>query len=432
MKKTISFPVAKKIPKKLTIHGDDRIDNYFWLNERKNKDVIDYLKSENNYTTSVMKHTKKFQEDLFQEMKSRIKEDDRSLPYKLNGYWYLTKFKKGNDYPIYTRKKGSLKSKEELLFDCNKMAKGQSYFKLGGISISPDNKLACFSLDTVGRRQYALKIKNLVTGKIYDEQILNTSGTSTWANDNKTLFYSRKDEVTLRSDKIYKHHFGEDGKEDTLVYHEKDDTFNTFVYKTKSRKFLIIGSASTLTSEYQILSSSDPDGDFKLFHPRERKLEYSISHYNGYFYILTNKDSATNFKIMKTAEGMTSTENWKDVIPHRSGVLLEDIEIFHDHLVLSERENGLTKLRILRWDKSEDYYLPFDNETYTAQIGNNPEFDSDFLRYNYNSLTTPSSVIDYTFKSRTKKIMKEHEVLDKTFKKENYHSRRIWATARDG
>ena len=432
MKKTISVPVAKKIPKKLTIHGDDRIDNYFWLNERDNKDVIDYLKSENNYTTSVMKHTKKFQEDLFQEMKSRIKEDDRSLPYKLNGYWYITKFKKGNDYPIYTRKKDSLKSKEELLFDCNEMAKGQSYFKLGGISISPDNKLACFSLDTVGRRQYALKIKNLVTGKIYDEQILNTSGTSTWANDNKTLFYSRKDEVTLRSDKIYKHHFGEDGKEDTLVYHEKDDTFNTFVYKTKSRKFLVIGSSSTLTSEYQILSSSDPDGDFKLFHPRERKLEYSISHYNGYFYILTNKDDATNFKIMKTPEGMTSAENWKDVIPHRGGVLLEDIEIFHDHLVLSERENGLTKLRILRWDKSEDYYLPFDNETYTAQIGNNPEFDSDFLRYNYNSLTTPSSVIDYTFKSRTKKIMKEHEVLDKTFKKENYHSRRIWATARDG
>ena len=225
MKKTISVPVAKKNPKKLVIHGDERIDNYFWLNERDNTEVIDYLKSENNYTNSVMKHTKKFQSDLFQEMKGRIKEDDMSVPYKLNGYWYITRFKKGNDYPIYTRKKGSLEAKEEILFDCNEMAKGHSYFKLGGISISPDNKLACYSTDTVGRRQYALKIKNLVTGKIYDEQILNTTGTSTWANDNKTLFYSRKDDITLRSDKIYKHHFGEDGKEDTLVYHEKDDTF---------------------------------------------------------------------------------------------------------------------------------------------------------------------------------------------------------------
>lgn len=432
MKKELSTPVAKKYPKKLAIHGDERIDNYFWLNERDNKEVMDYLKSENNYTNSVMKHTKKFQSDLFKEMKGRIKEDDMSVPYKLNGYWYMTRFKKGNDYPIYTRKKSSLKAREEVLFDCNEMAKGHSYFKLGGISISPDNKLACYSTDIVGRRQYALKIKNLITGKIYDEQILNTTGTSTWANDNKTLFYSRKDDVTLRSDKIYKHHFGEDGKEDTLVYHEKDDTFYTFVYKTKSRKFIIIGSTSTLTSEYRILLADDPDGDFKLFHPRERKLEYSISHYKGYFYILTNKDGATNFKIMKTPETLTSMENWEDVIPHRNDVLLEDIEIFHKYLVLSERKNGLTQLRILNWDNTEDYYLPFDNETYTARIGNNPEFDSDVLRYNYNSLTTPSSVIDYSIKTRTNKIMKEQEVLDKTFKKENYHSRRIWATAKDG
>ncbi|NNL16535.1 MAG: S9 family peptidase [Flavobacteriaceae bacterium] len=432
MKKKISAPVATKIPKKLVIHNDARIDNYFWLNERDNKEVEGYLNSENNYTKTVMKHTAKFQEQLFHEMKSRIKEDDTSVPYKLNGYWYLTKFTKGNDYPIYIRKKGTLHGKEEVLFDCNEMAKGYSYFKLGGISISPNNKLACFSIDTVGRRQYALKIKNLETGEIYDEQIFNTSGSSTWANDNKTLFYSRKDDVTLRSDKIYKHHFGEDGREDTLVYHEKDDTFFTFVYKTKSRKFLIIGSASTLTSEYRILSADDPDGNFKLFQPRERKLEYSITHYNGYFYILTNKDGATNFKIMKTPEVLTSKENWEDVIPHRRTILIEDVEIFLNYLVISEREKGLTKLRILSWDSMEDYYLPFDSETYTARIGNNPEFDSDFLRYNYNSLTIPSSVVDYNFSTRENKIMKEQEVLDKSFKKENYHSRRIWATARDG
>ncbi len=432
MNKNLIVPKAKKIPKKLVIHGDERIDNYFWLNERDNKEVIDYLKAENNYTNGIMKHTKKFQEDLFVEMKSRIKEDDSSVPYKLNGYWYITKYKKGNDYPIYTRKKGSLNAKEELLFDCNEMAKGHSYFKLGGISISPDNALACFSVDTVSRRQYTLKFKNLTTGEIYSEEIKNTTGTSTWANDNRTLFYSRKDEITLRSDRIYKHHFGEDDKDDTLVYHEKDDTFNTFVYKTKSRKYLVIGSTSTLTSEYRILSSDDPDGEFKLFNPRERKLEYSITHYNDHFYILTNKDDATNFKIMKTPQGRTSLENWIDVIPHRNEVLIEDIEIFHDFMVLSERKNGLSKIRVLSWDKEEDFYIPFKSETYTAHIGNNPEFDSSILRYNYNSLTTPSSVIDFNFKSKTKKVMKEHEVLDKNFKKENYHSDRIWATSRDG
>lgn len=432
MNKKITVPAARKIPKKLVIHGDVRTDNYFWLKERDNKEVIEYLKAENDFTKKVMKHTKKFQEDLFTEMKRRIKEDDRSVPYKLNGYWYITKFKKGNDYPIYTRKKGSLKAKEELLFDCNKMAKGHSYFKLGGISISPDNTLACFSVDTVSRRQYTLKFKNLVTGKIYDEQILNTTGTSTWANDNKTLFYSRKDDVTLRSDKIYKHHFGQGDKDDTLVYHEKDDTFNTFVYKSKSRKFLVIGCNSTLTSEYRILSSDDPDGEFKLFSPRERKLEYSISNYKGFFYILTNKDGATNFKLMKTPQDNTDVKHWIDVIPHRKEVLLEDIEIFRDYLVVSERKNGLTNLRILSWDKKEDFYIPFNSQTYTAHIGNNPEFNSNVLRYNYNSLTTPSSVVEFNFRTKTKIVKKEQKVLDKSFKKENYHSKRIWAKARDG
>jgi len=432
LSKKIEVPIAKKIPKKLVIHGDERIDNYFWLNERDNKEVIDYLKTENDYTDGVMKHTKKFQEDLFEEMKSRIKEDDRSVPYKLNGYWYITKFKKGKDYPIYTRKKGTLEAKQEVLFDCNEMAKGHSYFKLGGISISPNNKLACFSEDTIGRRQYSLKFKNLVTGKIYKEEIRNTTGTSTWANDNRTLFYSRKDDITLRSDKIYKHHFGENDKEDTLVYHEKDTAFNTFVYKTKSRKYLVIGSTSNLSSEYRILASDNPDGNFKLFSPRIRKLEYSISHYEDQFYILTNKDGATNFKIMKTPEGKTSSQNWIDVIQHRNQVLIEDVEIFNNYMVLSERKNGLNQIRVLSWDKKEDYFIPFNSETYTAHIGNNPEFKSDFLRYNYNSLTTPSSVIDFYFKSRTKRVKKEQKVLDKTFRKENYHSKRIWATARDG
>ena len=432
MKKSIKPPLAKKIPKKLIIHDDERVDNYFWLNDRENSKVIDYLNSENEFTKSEMKHTEKFQDLLYVEMKSRIKEDDESVPYKFNGYWYITKYIKGKDYPIYTRKKGSLEAEEELLFDCNEMAKNFAYFKLGGISISPDNTLASFSVDTVSRRQYTIQIKNLVTGEIYKDKILNTTGSSTWANDNQTLFYTRKDDITLRSDKIYKHHFGDDSKEDTLVYQEEDDTFNTYVYKSKSRQYLIIGSSSTLTTEYRILKADDPDGDFKIFQPRERNLEYSISHYNGCFYILTNKDDATNFKLMKTSENKTEKEFWVDVIPHRKDVLIEDLEIFKDYLVLGERENGLNRIRIMSWDNKEDYYLPFDNETYTAHAGNNPDFNSDVLRYNYNSLTTPSSVIDYNFKTKNSVVKKEQQVLDKTFNKENYHSKRIWATARDG
>lgn len=425
-------PKAKKIPKKLIAHNDVRIDNYYWLNHREDQEVLDYLEAENSYTKGMMKHTEKLQEQLFEEMKSRIKEDDQSVPYKLNGYWYITKFEKGKDYPIYSRKKGTLDAPEELLFDCNEMAKSYAYFSLGSISISQDNTLAAFSTDTISRRQYKIQIKNLVTGEIYPEKILNTTGSVTWANDNATLFYTRKDKVTLRSYKVFRHKLHTKVKEDIEVYHETDETFNTFVYKTKSRKYIVIGSSSTLTSEYRILNSDTPNGDFKIFSERERNLEYSIEHYEDHFYVLTNKDDALNFKLQKTKETETDNKFWQDVLPHRKDVLLEDIEIFKEYLVVNEREQGLNKLRIISWNGQEDYYIPFESETYTAYIGNNPDFDSDFLRYTFNSLTTPSSVIDYNFKTKVHELKKEQEVLDENFKKENYASERIWVTVRDG
>lgn len=428
----VSAPIAKKIEKKLSIHNDIRVDNYFWLNQREDQEVLNYLNAENDYTNSVLKHTEGFQKALFEEMKSRVKEDDQSVPYKLNGYWYITRYEVGKDYPIYTRKKDNLEAEEEILFDCNQMAKGHSYFKLGGISISPDNTLVSYSIDTVSRRQYTLYIKNLVTNEIFEDKIENTTGSSTWANDNKTLFYSKKDEVTLRSDKIYKHKLGQNSIDDTVVFHEEDDTFNTFVYKTKSKKYLVIGSSSTQTTEYRFLDANTPDGEFKIFQERERNLEYSIAHYQNSFYIITNKDEATNFKLQKVEETNTDKANWEDVIPHRKDVLLEDIEIFKDYLIVNERENGLNQLRIISWDGNEDYYLDFESETYTADIGNNPDFDSNYLRYSFNSLTTPSSVIDYDLKTKTKTVKKEQQVLDANFKKENYISHRVWATARDG
>ena len=432
MEHTIQPPKAKKTPKVLTIHNDTRIDNYYWLNDKENPEVTDYLNTENAYTKDMMQHTEGFQKDLFEEMKGRIKEDDESVPYKFNDYWYITRFEKGNDYPIYSRKKENLEAEEEILFDCNIMAKDCSYFNLGSIAISSDNTLAAFSIDLVSRRQYTIQVKNLITGEIYTDKILNTTGSITWANDNKTLFYAMKDEVTLRSHKIIKHKLFTETIEDIEVFHEEDETFNTFVYKTKSKKYLVIGSSSTVSSEYQILNADTPDADFKLFNKRERDLEYSIAHYNDAFYIISNADDSTNFKLSKTDENSTEKSSWEDVIPHRKNVLIEDIEIFKDYLVVNERENGLNKLRIISWNGAEDYYLPFNSETYTAYIGNNPDFNSEIMRYGYNALTSPSSVIDYNLKTKQSDIKKEQTVLGGKFNKENYESKRVWATARDG
>jgi oligopeptidase B len=425
-------PLAKQIPKNLTIHDDVRVDEFYWLNDRENPEVIDYLNKENDYYNAHTAHTKEFQTSLFEEMKSRIKEDDSSVPYKYNGYWYITKYETGKDYPIYTRKKGTLEAEEELLFDCNEMAKDHSYFRLVGLNINLNNDLVSYGIDTTGRRQYTLHIKDLKTNTVLKDEISNTTGGSTWANDNKTLFYTKKDETTLRSEAIYKHRLNTSQESDELIYEETDDTFGVSVYKTKSKKYLVIVSYSTLTTEYQILNANNPDGDFKVFQPRTRGLEYSISHFEDLFYIVSNADGAQNFKLSKTSETQTEKTYWNDVIPHRENVLLEGIEIFKDFLVVSERENGLNQIHIKRWDGSGSYYLPFESETYTAYTTTNIDFDTSVLRYSYQSLTTPSSIIDFDMVTKTKTIKKEQEVLGGKFKKENYTSERLWATAADG
>ena len=432
MSDSIATPVAKIIPKTLEKHGDKRIDNYYWLNDRKNPAVIDYLNQENDYYDKMTSHTKDFQKNLFDEMKARIKEDDQSVPYFYNGYFYITRTEKDKDYPIYSRKKESLEAKEEILFDCNDMAKGKPYFQLGGLTISPDNKFAVFSTDVVGRRIYTIQIKSLETNKILTDKIQNVTGNAVWANDNQTIFYSTQDKKTLRSDKIFKHKLNSNAKNDILVYFEKDDTFNVDVSKTKSKKYIIIQSGSTLTSEFQILLADQPDGKFKVFQSRKRGLEYSIDHYADNFYVLTNKDKATNFKLMKTPENTTSSTNWKDLIPHKADVLIEDIEIFKDYLVVTERNNGLTKIKIMPWSGAAAYYLPFKIETYTAYTTTNVDFETDILRYGYQSMATPASVIDFNMKTKTKEIKKEQEVLGGKFNKDNYTEERVWATAKDG
>lgn len=441
--KEIAPPIADKISTEIEIHGDIRIDNYFWMrlsDEQKNAKikeeqttkVLDYLTAENDYYNQITSHTNSFQSSLFEEMKSRIKEDDESVPYKKSGYFYITKFEKGQQYPIYTRKKESLDANEELLFDVNELAKEHDYFQLGGLNVSPNNELAAFSVDTISRRQYVLHIKNLKTGKVYNDVITNTNGGSVWANDNKTLFYTKKDPVSLRSYKIFKHVLGTNESEDIEIFHEKDDTFGTFVTKSKSSKYIIVGSYSTLSSEYQFLSADSPNEALQIIQKRERNLEYDIAHYKNHFYIKTNKDGAKNFKLMKTPTTKTSKENWTDVIPHREDTLLEDMSIFKEYLVLEERTNGLNKIRIKRWDDAKDYYLPFDEETYSVGVYANPDFDTKVIRYSYNSMTTPSSVIDFNMDTKTKEIKKEQEVLGGKFDKNNYTSKRVWADARDG
>ncbi|WP_166382510.1 S9 family peptidase [Polaribacter sp. 11A2H] len=436
-------PVAEKQPTKLEKHGDVRIDNYFWMrlsDEQKNavdKDaqtekVVNYLEEENTYYNEVTAYTKPFQEELFEEMKGRIKEDDSSVPYKDNGYFYITRYEIGNQYPIYSRKKENLEAAEEVLFNVNEMAKDFDYYQLGGLNISSDNKLMVFATDTVSRRQYFLRIKNLETGEIYKDIIENTTGGSVWANDNKTIFYTKKNPETLRSEKVFRHVLGTPTSEDVEVFHEDDDTFGTYVTKSKSDKYIIIGSYNTVSTEAQYLDADNPTGAFTMLQPRERDLEYSVAHFGDYFYLLTNKDNAINFKLMKTPITNTTKDNWVDVIPHRDDTLLEDFSIFKDYLVLEERTNGLNKIRIKRWDETKDYYLPFNEETYSVGVYANPDFDTDVIRYSYNSFTTPSSVIDFNMKDQSKEIKKEQEVLGGKFIKENYLSRRVWATTRDG
>ncbi|MGM0634884.1 MAG: S9 family peptidase [Bacteroidota bacterium] len=431
--KEIQAPKAKKYPQRLIQHTDKRTDNYFWLRERENPDVIDYLKAENSYFDAMTANNKSFEEDLFLEMKSRIKEDESSVPYLLNGYWYQVKFEEGKDYPIYLRKKDEVEAVFEVIFDVNQMAEGFAYYKLSGLSISPNNRYASFGVDTVSRRKYTIYVKDLFTGEILSTQIKNTTGGSTWANDNKTLFYTRKDEQTLRSNEVYKHKLFSLPKDDELIFREEDETFISFVFKTKSKKYIVIGSSSTLTEEFHYLSADDPDGNFQVFEPRQRGVEYSIDHYGDYFYITTNKDGAQNFKLMRTPVDKTASENWEEVIPHRDDVLLEGIDIFKDYLVSTERYNGLNRIHIQPWiNKEKAYFIPFTDETYTAYTSTNLEFNTSKLRYVYNSLTTPASVVEFDMTNKNAKILKEQQVLDPSFDKDNYLSERIWATANDG
>jgi len=435
-------PVAKKIPQEFTEHGNKRIDNYFWMRlsddqkeagsaDQQTQDVLDYLNAENAYTEAMMKHTETFQKNLFEEMKGRIKEDDESVPYKLNGYYYITRYEKGKEYPIHTRKKESLDAKEEIILNVNELAEGHAYYS-ASFNVSPNSKMMSFSEDTVSRRQYTIRFKNLETGEILNESIPNTVGAVAWANDNKTIFYTKNDPVTLRAFQIYKHEIGKPVSEDKLIYEEKDDTFYTYVYGTKSERFIMIGSSSTMSSEVWFLDANQPDGEFKLIQKREKGLEYSVEDYEDKFYIVTNHNGATNFKLVSTPIAKPSKENWKDEIAHRIETRLEGIDIFKDFLVVEERTNGLNHLRIINKKENNEHYLKLDEEAYSIYSSTNLEYNTNILRYGYASLTTPNSTFDYNMATKERVLLKEQQVLGGKFDKNNYEAKRYFAKAQDG
>ena len=432
--------VAKK-PHEMTIHGDTRVDDYYWMRltdeqksakekDRHTQEVVDYIDAENDYTESRLKHTKKFQDKLFDEIVDRIKKDDESVPYLDNGYFYYTRYEKGKEYAIHCRKKGSLDSKEEILLDENVLAKGHDYFAVGGMDVSPDNQRMSYGVDLVSRRIYTIYFKNLVTGDVLKETIPNSTGSVAWANDNKTVFYTSKNEVTLLPEKIWRHKVGTDSAKDELVYEEKDESFYNGVYRSKSGEFIIIWNSSTLVNDYHILSANDPDGEFNNFSPRGTEHEYSIDHYQDKFYIITNWEAKNN-RLMETSENATDMGNWKEVIAHRNDVHLLGMEIFKDHLVLNERKDGLRGLRVINQKNGQDEYINFGEQTYTARISVNEEFNTNILRYGYTSMVTPSSTYDYNMNTGEITLMKQQEVVG-GYDQSLYRSERHYALARDG
>ncbi len=426
----IEPPRARKIPHEITVHGDTRVDNYYWLREREDPEVIRYLEAENEYTKAMLEHTEPLQEKLYDEIIGRIKQTDESVPYLDNGYYYYTRYEEGGEFPIYCRKKGNPDGEEEILLNVNEMAEGYSFYHVSGLNVSPDNKLLAFGVDSVGRRKYSLAFKDLETGEFLPDNITETDGYVAWAGDSRTIYYTTQNDITLRSEKVYRHLLGNEPDDRDLVYYEEDETFRVGVFTTKSREYIMIISSSTLSDEYRFARTGDPAGIFNLFYPREKDMKYRVDHHGEKFYVLTNWE-ATNFRLMETSTSLTSKDNWVELIPHRDDVLLSDIEIFNDHLVISERKNGLRQLYVYEWDNKTGHYLDFPEEVYTAGISVNADFDSDIFRLSYTSLTVPNSVFDYNMKSREMTLLKQDEVLG-DFKPDNYQARRVYATAPDG
>jgi len=424
-------PAAKKIKKELSNFGETRVDYYYWMNERENPEVIKYLENENTYLFEKLKHTEKLRETLFDEIANRIKPDEQSVPYKDNGYFYYQKYEKQKEHPVYCRKKDNLENPEEILLNVNELAEGYPFFNIPDFSISFDNKLMAFSVDTLGRRRYELHFKNLETGEILSDIIKNTDGELVWANDNKTVFYIIKDEETLREFQVWKHVLGSSSENDILVFEEKDDAFYVSVSKSKSDKYIFISSYSTLSSEYQNLNADKPNDNFKVLISRSENHEYSVEPHGNELYVLTNFEGAENFKIVKTSLNNPNINTAKEIVPHDKNVFIEDFDVFKNYLVINERKDGIMNLRVINLINNKSKYVNCGEDAYEIWISDNDEFDTDVLRFGYSSLTTPTSYYDYNMKTGNKILLKE-KFAGKDFDKNSYEAKRLFAIASDG
>ena len=429
-------PVAAVRPHRFDEHGTVRTDSYYWLRERSNPEVIKYLEDENAYTKAVMAHTEALQNRLYDELKGRVLQNDQSVPFRQGNYFYYTRLVEGKNYPIYARKRGSLNAPEEILIDANALAEGKPTFLVRAWEVSSGEDLLAFAVDTTGGRVSSIRFKNLRSGELLPDIVPRAIGGIAWAEDNRTLFYTKPDSVTVRPCQIYRHKLGTPASADQLVYEDKDETYYTSVFKTKSRAYIMVQSEQTMATEYHYVRADQPDAAVRVLIPRARGHEYYADHFGEYFYILSN-DHAKNFRLMRTPVARPGRDNWEEVIAHRPDVLLEGFEFFKDYLVLSERKDGLVQLRVRPWSSGggaggrAEYYLDFGEPAYLAYVSVNREFDTPLLRYVYTSLTTPSSTYDYDMRTRQKTLLKRDSILG-GFDPANYVTERLYTTARDG
>lgn len=426
-------PRAKQVPHVLTgALGDERHDPYFWMRERENPEVIAYLEAENAYTESQTAHTAELRNELFEEIKGRIKQDDSSVPARKGEWYYYSRTEDGKQYPIHCRRAAGPDGPtgdEVVLLDVNQLAEGHEFFSVTGMRVSPDANLLAFCTDDRGRRIYSMHVKDLRTGEVQQNIAPEMAGNLAWANDNRTLFYTQQDPQTLRSHLVYRHELGGNAP-DVLVFDETDETFYCSIQRSRSGEYLFIHSGQTITDEVRFVSANDPTAAWQVVQPRERGLEYGVDHAHGAFWIRTNWE-ATNFRLMKVEPSAPGRDNWAEFLPARAAVFLEDFEAFRDHIVLVERENALTRLRVMQWDGSDDHAIAFDEPAYIVDLGDNREWDTTALRFNYESMTTPDSVYEYEMTTRERKLLRRQEVLG-GFDPADYLTDRVWIAARDG
>ena len=420
-------PMTEKKAKVTDIHGEKLMDNYFWLREKKNPAVIAHLEAENAYTTAMMKHTEGLQEKLYNEILSHIKQTDVNVPYKLGEYFYYTRTVEGQQYPIFCRKHRTLDAPEQIVIDVNELAKGHKFMSVGMFVPSDDGKLLAYSTDNTGYRQYTLQIKNLTTGELLPERIERINNVS-WASDNKTLFYVTEDAVTKRNDKLFRHVLGTDKYD--LIYEEEDELFDIGVDRSRDRALIALGAYSKTSTEFRYIPATNPNAEWKIIIPRQKDHEYDVDHRRDLFYIRTNK-GAKNFRVVTAPVSDPSEKNWKEFIAHRPAVKVEGIDVFADHAVLSEWENGLQHIEIVEFKSNKRHRIAFPEPVYAAGLTSNREFNTSVVRYNYQSLTTPGSVFDYDMNSRQATLKKQTEVPG-GFDKNNYKAERVFATASDG